>query len=350
MSPNGLRWSERDFMNIRKMLISPVLLTLMNLAQAGEYSVPIFDVAKAYPGKTLLTDVSRHWEQRIVEVDFNGDVAWQHTPSLPQRGLLLDASYLANGHILFTAKGMGIVEIDRQGRVHWEHKDAEASHDADRLDNGNTLYNRSWVAKGEDVVREISPSGQLVWSWNGVAAFDVPPYNNVNDEGWMHVNAVSRMPNGNTLISIRNFNIIVEVNSSGDVVRRWSFGCDPCRTIPTKGRIKGQRNHEPELLANGNILVALRSPFRFVEFDPETEQIKWQWRPADSKVNMSFNRDANRLPNGNTLVTTANQVIEVTPDGTVVWLLQGPSRTSTGDPRVFHKALRSGQDGRIHGD
>ena len=31
--------------------------------------------------------------------------------------------------------------------------------------------------------------------------------------------------------------------------------------------------------------------------------------------------DANRLPNGNTLITGATKVIEVTPEGKIVWQL-----------------------------
>lgn len=30
-------------------------------------------------------------------------------------------------------------------------------------------------------------------------------------------------------------------------------------------------------------------------------------------------RDCNRLPNGNTLITAARKIIEVTPEGDVVW-------------------------------
>jgi hypothetical protein len=32
-------------------------------------------------------------------------------------------------------------------------------------------------------------------------------------------------------------------------------------------------------------------------------------------------RDANRLPNGNTLITGATEIAEVTPEGDVVWRL-----------------------------
>lgn len=326
------------------------LLSVSNNAHANDYSVSVLNEASVFPGTTLLTDLSNFNKQAIVEVDMKGKILWRHEPFVPSNCFLLEATFLANDHILYTVKGYGIFEIDRSGKVYWQHKDSGASHDADRLANGNTLYNRGWVSKGEDVVREISPSGEVVWSWRGLEAFDTPPFSSVYDEGWMHVNSVSRLPSGNTLISIRNFNSIVEVSVAGDVVRSWTFKSDSSRTTPTPGVITGERNHEPEMLENGNILVALRKPFRYIEFNPSSQEIVWQWRPSKDGFLLQYNREANRLPNGNTLVTTGNQVVEVTQSGEVVWKLNGASRTSVGDLRVFHKAIRRGLDGKIYGD
>lgn len=50
------------------------------------------------------------------------------------------------------------------------------------------------------------------------------------------------MDNGDTMIDLRNFDMIIIVNSDGDVV--WSFG---------RGVLNHQ--HDPELLPNGHILI-----------------------------------------------------------------------------------------------
>ena len=318
-------------------------------AIANEYKISVLDDAQVFSGKTLFVDVSKKMRQTLVEVDVQGKILWQHAPQIPNGALLLDAAYLTQDRILFTAKGYGIVEIDRSGKIWWKHLDAQASHDADRLSNGNTIYNRGWVPKGEDVVREISPNGDLVWAWNGLQDFDKPPFTSVDDEGWMHVNSVSRLSNGNTVISIRNFNSIVEVNPMGKVIQAWTFRSEKNKTIETNGKIMGERNHEPEVLPSGNILVSLRKPFRYVEFNSVTQDIVWQWRPS-AGVNKTFNRDSNRLPNGNTLVTTANQIIEVNSSGTIVWQLEGPEKADDGDLRVFHKVVRRSPDGRSFGE
>ncbi|MFC1992002.1 hypothetical protein ACFLVC_04715, partial [Chloroflexota bacterium] len=50
-------------------------------------------------------------------------------------------------------------------------------------------------------------------------------------------------------------------------------------------------------------------------------------------------RDANRLPNGNTLITGTTKIVEVTPEKETVWQLTLKGVTSIG-PRPFYKADR----------
>jgi len=47
--------------------------------------------------------------------------------------------------VFITVNGSGFYEIDRSGSVKWSHKNPEASHDADRLPNGNKLVENSTV-------------------------------------------------------------------------------------------------------------------------------------------------------------------------------------------------------------
>ena len=244
---------------------------------AADYEVTHLEPKRIFKGTTLFADMSdREWP-RVVEVDFNGNIVWEYRPL--ESGAILDAAKLKNGNILITIRGSGIYEVTRDGKVVWEHEDPGASHDADRLPNGNTLYNLGWSAKGEDVVREIDPNGKIVWSWKGLVDYDREPFNEIDRGGWMHVNSVSRLSNGNTLVSIRNFNTIAEVGPDGRVVRDWTFAGELPHPdgIRSRGKIKGVRNHEPELLPNGNMLVALRKPNRFIEFNSETQEVVWSW-------------------------------------------------------------------------
>lgn len=334
--------SMNKYLTLFILLASPLLLS------AAGYEVTHLDEQKVFAGTTMLADMSDPRDPKVVEVDFNGNILWQFNPPTYMQGAVLDATLLQTGTILITVHGSGIYEINRKGEIVWSHTDKAASHDADRLANGNTLYNLGWSARGEDVVREVEPSGKLVWSWTGFDEYDRYPFNEVEHEGWMHVNAVTRMDNGNTLVSIRNFNAIAEVAPDGHIVRDWFFrGKDKRTGYKSWGNIKGQRNHEPELLANGNILVALRRPHRFVEFDPDTEEIVWSWSHPDGKHELHTNREANRLPNGNTLGSAGNKLIEIAPDGQIVWQMLAPSGGE--NHRKFHKAIRIDANGKAYG-
>ena len=317
-------------------------------AVAGDYKITHLDKNRVFQGTTLLADMSNPRAPRVVEVDFDGNILWEFSPSGPMRGAVLDAALLENGNILITINGSGIYEINRRGKVVWAHEDPEASHDADRLPNGNTLYNLGWRDKGEDVVREIDSSGKIVWSWNGLVDYDREPFADIDLEGWMHVNAVTRLENGNTLVSMRNFNTVAEVGPDGRVVRDWTFkGKDKRTGVQTRGKIIGERNHEPEILENGHMLLALRRPNRFVEFDLETQEVIWSWNHPGGDRELRTNREANRLPNGNTLGSAGNKLIEIAPDGTIVWqMIASPGGQNF---RKFHKAIRIGADGKAYG-
>jgi hypothetical protein len=294
--------------------------------------------------------MSRPERPCIVEVDHAGRVQWRHCvySQRGDRGALLDAALLPSGNILFTWTHHGIYEIDRSGRTVWKHEDGGASHDADRLPNGNTLYNRAWEPKGAEVVVEVDRDGRKVWSWTGMAAFDRAPFSEVESEGWMHVNAVTRLANGNTLISIRNFNTVVEVDPAGRVAWSITFAGETRAGLRTEGRIRGVHNHEPEILPDGRLLVALREPNRFVEIDRETETVVWSWTHPEGPQVLHLNREVNRLPNGNTLVSAEDRLIEIAPDGAMVWQMHAPAGSQ---PRKFHKAIRIAADKRTaYGD
>ncbi len=129
-------------------LIGFVWFLLLALpAVAGDYTVTHLDKSKVFVGTTLLADMSNPKSPKVVEIDFEGNILWEFRPPRNMRGAILDAAMLDNGNILITVHPSGIYEISRSKKVVWAHRDPEASHDADRLPNGNTLYNLGWRKK-----------------------------------------------------------------------------------------------------------------------------------------------------------------------------------------------------------
>ena len=115
-----------------------------------------------------------------------------------------------------------------------------------------------------------------------------------------------------------NFNFVAEVDPQGSVVS-------------TLGEGLLYYQHGPELLPNGNLLsgshgnlarlapefAASITSYAAVEIDLKTGKIVWKfmWPPELAQDC----RDANRLPNGNTLVQGATRIAEVTTKGNIVW-------------------------------
>lgn len=270
---------------------------------------------KVWPGTTLLPDNHNLQNPRIIEVNMRGEIIWeylvpQHLKQYTNPGF--DVELLPNNNILFVLPRNGVYEIDRKGNIVWSYLTSKISHDADRLPNGNTIFVFGAFDQKEDAqVVEINSKGEVVWKWYARDHFDKPPYKDTYKEGWTHTNSVTRLTNGNTLISPRNFNLVVEVDPQGSVIR--SIGEGILESI-----------HDPEVLASGNILIANqgRPPVgrhQAVEIDLKTGKIVWQSPPFELAALPV--RDANRLPNGNTLITASTKIVEITPDGSTVWQL-----------------------------
>jgi hypothetical protein len=297
--------------------------------------VDVYKSDKAWAGTTLLPDNHDISNPRIIEVNMEGEIIWKYDLPATLKKYTnpgFDVELLANNNILFVLPGNGVYEIDRTGKTVWSYIDAKVSHDADRLPNGNTLvvYGNN-DQKGDAQVKEINPAGTIVWSWYARDHFNKEPYSSIYEEGWTHTNAVSRLENGNTLISPRNFNMLVEVAPDGEVVETYGEGLFI-------------QQHDPVILPNGDILLCNHGkPHRVIEYDPETGKIVWQTKAFE--LNEIPVRDANRLPNGNTLITCSTKIIEITPGGEIVWEIILKDITLTGmdaASRGFYKAERIG--------
>ena len=294
-------------------------------------------------GTTLFADLQPEVPPRLLEVDMAGDVVWEFEIPPYLRGYTdpgMDVEALANGNVLFVLPRFGVFEVERDGRIVWFHRNEKISHDADRLENGNTLY----VYGGQDDVgdlhvKEIEPDGTLVWSWSAGSCFAVDPYLGIEDGGWTHTNAVTRLENGNTLVNLRNFDLTVEIDPDGRVEWQidWRTLFDQ---VPSRGTYGP---HDPEALPDNRLLVCLQwdAPYQVVEIDRETGRVLWSYH----RDGLRTTRDADRLPNGNTLIvgvleaSETSVVFEVTPEGRIVWELALDVRTGKA-PGWFYKAER----------
>ena len=154
---------------------------------------------KIAPGTTLVGDIHDLTRPRIVEVNMLGEVVWEY--DVPENLInYVNPGFsvvpLQNGNILAVFPRNGVYEINRTTKdVVWKFIDSKASHDAERLGNGNTLvvdggYGRDTMEDAQ--VREIDPQGLVVWSWYAKDQFNRAPYNVIINNEWTHTNAASR--------------------------------------------------------------------------------------------------------------------------------------------------------------
>ncbi|KAA0114421.1 aryl-sulfate sulfotransferase [Mycolicibacterium sp. P9-22] len=255
---------------------------------------------------------------------------------------------------------------------------------------------------GDQGLYEVTPSGEIVWQWlagdhlaefgfsaAGWTALRQTVARDPEDPwGYLEMNSAKTLgPNrwydtladpafhpDNILISLRKANIIALIDKTSGAIA-WRLGpyytAEPgaqhqrinAHKVPRPlDQTSGQ--HNPHMIAAGlpgagNILVfdnqggagyppapiGIYAGSRVLEIDPRTEEIVWQYTAEDSgrptwTFFSSFVSNAQRLPNGNTLITEGMQgrLFQVTPDGDVVWEYHSPYQGYgvAGEPEVKH--------------
>ena len=158
-------------------------------------------------------------------------------------------------------------------------------------------------------------TGLTEWRWDAQNAFPVTgggPY----PGDWTHLNDVEVLPDGRLMVSLRNQDQVVFIDPDSGVQSNWTLGADDDHDIL-------HEQHNPDYIpaAEGGpaILVADSENSRLLEYQRRNGSWTRTWTWTDGRL--QWPRDADRLPNGNTLVTDTHgeRVMEVAPNGSVVW-------------------------------
>ena len=262
---------------------------------------------QVYRGYALITNVSGH-DSRLIDMEGRVCHAWHSDEGigyaylLPNGNLLLrtgpaaeEVSFLSRPERELLPIGGrtvagAILELDWDSNVVWEYRYPLLHHDFERLPNGNTLV-LTWELMPEDMVpkvkgghgseggnegmlgdtvREITPSGEVVYEWNSQEFLDFDKDRICFLEGraeWTHQNTLNVTPEGDLVVSFRQTDTVGIVDrASGEF--RWKWG---------PGNISHQ--HNPTMLDNGRVLIfdngPLKSGFthsRVIEVDPRHKQ------------------------------------------------------------------------------
>jgi len=205
-------------------------------------------------------------------------------------------------------------------------------HDVDRLNE--THYVIADMAQHELETVDTT-TNTTVWEWSAYTALS-PGAGGAFDGDWTHLNDVEIVRDGQYVTgSLRNHDRVVFVNrTSGRVNESLSLGADDDHSI-----LDEQHNADylPAERGGPAMIVADSNNDRVVEFRREGGEWVESWVWQDDRL--KWPRDADRLPNGHTLVTdtNGNRVLQVDESGAVVWSIETDlnayeaERLSTGD-------------------
>jgi hypothetical protein len=272
------------------------------------------------------------------------------------------AFYHAEGD---TPYGYGLVKIDRDGDILWRFSD-HVHHDV-TVDEDGTIWTlnhdfRDMTAHAgvdlpasfperrilDDQIVQLTPDGQerARVSLTELVAQAVDPEDLANwhhGEAWdlLHTNSVEPVSAdfarhhdfaepGQLLVSFREIDAIGLVDFDDEQLVWLTRGF-------------WSKQHDPDPLENGNILLfgnvghdGADGPSRVAEFHPPENEIVWSYDgSADAPLDSEWGGEQNRLPNGNTLIvdTLAGRMLEVSPDGEIVWSYHNPVRTESNGRR-----------------
>ncbi|WP_435174636.1 arylsulfotransferase family protein [Halorussus sp. AFM4] len=217
-------------------------------------------------------------------------------------------------------------------------------HDVDRIGEHRLLVG---AINTDEAYVVNTTTGMTTWEWSTKQAYPISgggPY----PADWAHLNDVEKLDDGRVMLSLRNQDSVVFVDPRTGVQENWTLGADGAHDV-----LYEQHNPDyiPESAGGPAVVVADSLNDRLVEYQRVngTWQQSWVW----SDEQMKWPRDADRLPNGHTLVadTNAHRVLEVDRQGDVVWNLSfyapyelerlGTGDESAGGPSARAADLRS---------
>jgi hypothetical protein len=331
---------------------------------SGASGITLYDVHRAAPGVNLY--VSGHGPEAIL-MDMNGAVLhrWRHglrrtwpdldeTPQLRKLEYWRRAHLLDNGDLLAIFEGLGLIRLDRDSQLLWQHRggihhDLEVTADGliYVLDREGKVLPRIHPEKGvlEDFVTILDADGQTLRRISLLRAFEnslyAPLLHRMRPTGDIfHTNTLEvldgtgadRLPAfqaGNLLISVLELDTIAVVDPVREAVV-WALSG------------VSRKQHQPTVVAGGNLLLfdnlgAGGRRSRVLELDPSTQEVRWRYGGTEAVDFFSKTLGScQRLPNGNTLITESEngRAFEITRQGEIVWEMINPHRTGEGDALI----------------
>jgi len=341
--------SPENDLELEKLKSLPYISHTTEKVNQNQSGVTIYNPDLAFDGynlyKYILIDmegeVVHRWKGTLVTIFENGDIVARYKQKLQRYDSNLkpvwETSFEIHHEIILTSEG-NILTLTL---------------DVHKYNNRNVKF---------DVIVELSPDGDEIDRWSTYDSLDhIKKFHRSSKldrparifepeiyYDYYHVNSIQELPEtplgkqddrfrkGNWLVDIPFFNLVVILDKETKEIV-WTWG---------PGEISVQ--HMPRMLENGNILIFdngkhVRDYSRVIELDPVKQDIVWEYIADPPRSFFTAESgSAQRLPNGNTLITESNKgrVFEVTKDGEIVWEWFNPKITEDGKRNTLYRMRR----------
>lgn len=236
---------------------------------------------------------------KVCLVSAEGKIEWEYRCVAPQ-----DCWVLPSGNILFCYR-TGALELTRDKKVAWEYRSPTdvpvEVHSCQPLPGGRVLL----VECGTSRLIEVDRAGRIAKEIKLTPAPGVKVHRQFR--------GARKLANGHYLVCFMHEEKVVELDTTGVVVRTIAVGGMPHEAVP---------------LRDGHLLVTLGDTHKVIELDARGAVV-WELNENDLPGHpLRLMTGAQRLPNGNTVfcnylghghIGRQPQVFELTRDKRIVW-------------------------------
>ncbi|MFN8671294.1 MAG: PQQ-binding-like beta-propeller repeat protein [Candidatus Sericytochromatia bacterium] len=278
-------------------------------------------LANLNEGFLLISDTTRN---RVIELNETGQIVWQLGAGKEKESILSPSTAIrlvSSTTLVTDSEADRVLEFTKTGRIYWELKNRSGFRDlflrrpvqAIRLLNGNTLI----VDQGNHRVFEVNHLDKIVWQYGITSTVGC------SDGKLYSPSYVQRLSNGHTLITDTDNHRVIEIDEEDKIV--WQYGNAKNKLGSGYGDGADQLNSPmfATRLENNNTLIVDSSNFRVIEVNPQKQKV-WSFYTSIEKGSpINFNPlKAYRVKNGNTLIFSADQIVELGPEGQLVTIKQ----------------------------
>lgn len=246
-----------------------------------------------------------------------------------------DLQLLPSGNVLFQASRIKLLEVDPgTNETLWKY-DVE-KHSETPSGEFPEIYSFERLGTGETVIAVSAPARIIKVDLEGNFLSETPLTVERPDHE-PHTSRVTMTPRGTYLVAHPGDGAVREYTPSGEIV--WTYDVPTSWHDPVTGETHtggGNAVVEAQRLVSGNTLIATDNGQCVLEVSPAGD-IVWSLAPHDLEgITLYRVTSAGRLTNGNTIVVNSQadegqtQIIEVTPNKKIAWTFRDDGRFGSG--------------------